>query len=131
LWGSDIHTEYNPYEAGMGWMVQMNKGEFIGRSALVNARNAPLKRRLCTLTVDDPNVVLMGYEPIYSNGDCIGQVTSGNYGYAVGKYIAFGYVPADYAEPGTVLEVEYLARRHKAVVTKDVLWDSQNERMKV
>lgn len=130
LWGSDIHTEYNPYEAGMGWMVQMNKGEFIGRSALVNARNAPLKRRLCTLTVDDPNVVLMGYEPIYSNGDCIGQVTSGNYGYAVGKYIAFGYVPADYAEPGTVLEVEYLARRHKAVVTKDVLWDSQNERMK-
>jgi glycine cleavage system T protein len=131
LWGSDIHTEYNPYEAGMGWMVRLNKGEFIGRSALTKAKNAPLKRRLCTLTVDNPNVVLTGYEPIYSNGDCIGQITSGNYGYAVGKYIAFGYVPVDYAEPGTVLQVEYLAERHRAVVTQDVLWDPQNERMKV
>jgi glycine cleavage system aminomethyltransferase T len=47
--------------------------------------------------VDNPNVVLMGFEPIYANGDCIGQVTSGNYGYAVGKYIAFGYVFSDFA----------------------------------
>jgi glycine cleavage system aminomethyltransferase T len=111
-------------------MVRLNKGEFIGRSALTKAKNAPLNRRLCTLTVDNPNVVLMGFEPIYANGDCIGQVTSGNYGYAVGKYIAFGYVPTDYAVPGTVLQVEYLAEKYTAVVTEDVLWDPQNERMK-
>jgi glycine cleavage system T protein len=130
LWGSDIHTEYNPYEAGMGWMVQLGKEEFIGRSALIQAKEATLQRRLCTLTVDNPNVVSMGNEPICANGDCVGMVTSGNYGYAVGKYIAFGYVPPAYAQPGTELQVEYLAQRYTAVVAENALWDPKNERMK-
>ena len=130
LWGSDIHTEYDPFEAGMGWMVKLDKGEFIGREALLAKRERPLTRRLCTLTVDNPNVVLMGNEPIYADGDCIGMVTSGNYGYAVGNYIAFGYVPPSYAAVGTVLQVQYLGEWVTAVVAEDVLWDAKNERMK-
>ena len=130
LWGSDIHTEYDPFEAGMGWMVKLDKGAFIGREALLAAQERPLKRRLCTLTVANPDVVLMGNEPIYADGDCIGMVTSGNYGYAVGKHIAFGYVPPAYAAPGTELEVQYLAERYTAVVAEDVLWDAKNARMK-
>lgn len=130
LWGSDIYTEHNPYEAGMGWLVKLKKGEFVGRDALQKIKEEGVSRRLVTLTLDEPNAVLTGNEPIFDNGDCLGQVTSGNYGYSVGKYIAFGYVPSSYAEPGTELEVEYLGERYTAVVSPDVLFDPKNERMK-
>ena len=130
LWGSDIYTEHNPYEAGMGWMVKLKKGDFIGRNALAKLKDAGQSRRLVTLAIDDPNAVVTGNEPIFSNGDCIGQVTSGNYGYSVGKYIAFGYLPNEYAAPGTKLEVEYLAERYKATVAEDVMFDPKNERMR-
>ena len=98
--------------------------------------------RLVTITLDDPNAVVTGNEPIYlasANGGgtnehaeehCIGQITSGNYGYSVGKYIAMGYLPIEYATPGTQLEIEYLAQRFPAAVAEDVLFDPQNERMK-
>lgn len=130
LWGAEIHTETHPYEAGMGWMVKLRKGDFIGRDALVKARKAPLTRKLVTLTLDDPNVVLTGFEPIFAGDTLLGHVTSGNYGYTVGKYIAFGYVPPEFAEVGMELEVEFLSERHKAIVVEDVLHDPKNERMK-
>lgn len=130
LWGSDIYTEHNPYEAGMGWMVKLNKGEFIGREALQTIKSQPLSRRLVTLTLDDPNVMPTGNEPVFSNGTCIGQITSGNYGYNLGKYIAFGYLPLPHTQPGTQLEIEYLAQRYPATVTADALFDAANERMR-
>ena len=55
VWGGDIYTEHNPYEAGMGWMVKLKKGDFIGRDALVELKKRPLTRKLVTITVDDPN----------------------------------------------------------------------------
>ena len=134
LWGGDIYTEHNPYEASMDWLVKLKKGDFIGRDALVALKQEKLSRRLVTITLDDPNAVLTGNEPIFaassnsnsdSNGSCIGQITSGNYGYSVGKYVAMGYLQTDYARPGTRLEVEYLAERHSAVVAEDVLFDQR------
>ncbi|MEM7112187.1 MAG: FAD-dependent oxidoreductase [Chloroflexota bacterium] len=130
VWGGDIYTEHHPYEAGMGWMVKLKKGDFIGRDALVEIKKQPLTRKLVTITVDEPNCVLTGNEPIYSNGTCIGKVTSGAHGYSVGKYIAFGYLPLDYTQPGTELEVEFLAERFTAVVAEDALFDPKNDRMK-
>ncbi|MEM7801055.1 MAG: FAD-dependent oxidoreductase, partial [Chloroflexota bacterium] len=127
LWGSDIYTEHHPYEAGMGWLVKLKKDNFIGRDALkairANIKANGLQRRLVTITLDDPNAVVTGNEPIFDNGTCLGQITSGNYGYSVGKYIAFGYLPTKYAEPGTQLEVEYLATRFPATVAEDTLFD--------
>ncbi|MEM7031421.1 MAG: FAD-dependent oxidoreductase [Chloroflexota bacterium] len=130
LWGSDIYTEHNPYEAGMGWLVKLNKGDFMGREALQKLKAAPLARRLVTLTIDDPQAVLTGNEPIFDNGTCIGQITSGNFGYSVGKYIGFGYVPTEYAQPETKLEVEYLTQRYSALVAEDSVFDPMNVRMK-
>ena len=130
LWGSDIYTEHNPYEAGMGWLVKLKKGEFVGRDSLIKIKEKGQTRQLVTITLDDPNAVLTGNEPIFSNGTCLGQITSGNYGYSLGKYVAFGYVPLEFSKPGTPLEVEYLAERFTAVVAEDVLFDPKNERMK-
>lgn len=130
LWGSDIYTEHNPYEAGMGWLVKLKKDDFVGKDALTKLKNEPLTRQLVVLTLDDPNAVVTGNEPIFSNGDMLGQITSGNYGYSVGKYIAFGYVPPAFAKAGTELEVEYLGGRFTAVVAPDALFDAKNGRMK-
>ena len=130
LWGSDIHTEHNPYEAGLGWLVKLEKGDFVGRQALAEMAQEPPARRLVTLTLDDPHVVLTGNEPIFANDRCLGQITSGNYGYSLGKYVAFGYLPPAYAQPGTQLEVEYLAERYPAIVAADILYDPTNAKMK-
>ena len=64
LWGNDIHTEYNPYEAGIGFAVRMRKGDFIGRDALRQVRAEGVKRKLCAMTLDDVDKVAMGKEPI-------------------------------------------------------------------
>ena len=85
LWGNDIHTEYNPYEAGIGFAVRMRKGEFIGRDALRQARARGMSRKLCCMTLDDPNTVVMGKEPILDGDRVLGYVTSANYGHSIGR----------------------------------------------
>jgi len=129
LWGADIHSEYNPFEAGLGWAVRLNKGYFLGRDALLQAR-AHVQRRLCCLTLDEPDAVALGKEPILVGDRVLGYVTSANYGYSVGKYILYGYLPHEYAAPQTKVEVQYFGRRYAATVTAEPLFDPKNERMK-
>ncbi|MGH2524689.1 MAG: sarcosine dehydrogenase, partial [Anaerolineales bacterium] len=77
LWGSEIHTEYNPLEAGLGFAVRMKKGDFVGREALERIKAEGLKRKLCAMTFDDPSVAIMGKEPIFAPGteSVLGYVT--------------------------------------------------------
>jgi glycine cleavage system T protein len=130
LWGADIHTEYNPYEAGLGWAVKLNKGDFIGREALMRSREAGIERRLCCLTLVDSNHVVMGKEPILDGGRVLGYVTSANVGYTVGKSIAYGYLPLAYATAGTQVTVEYFGRRYEAVVTEEPLYDPTHVKLR-
>jgi len=131
VWGGDIYTEHNPYEAGMDWMVRLDKkGDFVGREALTALKEQPLSRKLVTLAFDDPNCVVTGNEPIFVDGVRVGQITTGAHGYNVGKYLAFGYVQIDAAVVGTAVTVEYLTETYTAQITKDVMFDPQNERMK-
>jgi len=153
-WGSDIHTEHNPYEAGIGFAVRLKKGDgstgspcnFIGREALEKAKATGLKRKLCALVFADPAVALMGKEPIFAVGaiqakgphsgesplpdQAIGYITSANYGYSVRQSIAYGYLPIDYASEGTKVEVYFFGERHTATVTKEPLFDPENVRLK-
>ncbi len=126
LWGSDIHTEYNPYEAGLGFAVRLDKGDFIGRSAL---KTEPT-RKLCCLTFTDPQVAVMGKEPILDGDHILGYVTSANYGYSIGKSIAYGYLPVSHAQEGTPVEIYYFGSRHPAIVTKEPLYDPRNVKLK-
>jgi len=129
LWGSDMHTEYNPLEAGLGWTVRWEK-EFIGREALERIRSEGITRKLCCMTLDEPGAVALGKEPIFANGKKVGYVTSANYGYSVGAYIVYGYLPIELAVEGTQVEVEYFGVRHPATVRHEPLFDPKSERMK-
>lgn len=130
LWGSDIHSEYNPLEAGLGWAVRWEK-EFQGKEALQRVREAGITRKLCCMTLDDAGAVALGKEPIFAAGNKVGYVTSANYGYSVGAYIVYGYLPIALAREGTQVEVEYFGVRQPATVRKEPLFDPKSQRMRV
>ncbi|MBV9280969.1 MAG: FAD-dependent oxidoreductase [Chloroflexi bacterium] len=131
FWGRDMWTDHDPYEAGLGFTVNLKKGDFVGREALLRRRAEGPRRRLVTLTLDDPARVLLGSEPVYAEGRPVGFVTSAAYGYTVGRGVAYAWVPPDYAAPDTPLQVEYFAERLAATVRPDCLVDPEMERMRV
>ena len=92
-WGSDIGPDHTPLEAGLGWAVKLNRNtDYNGREALLAQQKNVLKKQLVCFTVVDPDVILLGRETIFRNGEPVGWLTSGGYGYTVGKSIGFGYV---------------------------------------
>lgn len=92
-WSSDITPNDTPFEAGLGWAVKMKgNAPFLGRSALEAAAGKLLTKRFAGFTVDDPSAVLIGRETILRNGEPVGYLTSGGYGYTVEKSIGYGYV---------------------------------------
>jgi glycine cleavage system aminomethyltransferase T/glycine/D-amino acid oxidase-like deaminating enzyme len=130
LWGVDMHTEYDPYEAGLGWAVKLKKGDFVGRDALLAKREQGQARVLSCMTLTEPGAVVMGKEPIWAGGEVVGYVTSAGYGFSTGSGIAFGYLPAAVAWVGTPVEIEYFNRCLKAVVALDPLFDPDGRRLR-
>ncbi|MCS6828455.1 MAG: FAD-dependent oxidoreductase [Caldilinea sp.] len=130
LWGQDLHPDATPFEAGLEWAVRLDKGDFIGRQALLQAKASGVQRRLCCMTFDAPDAMALGKEPIFVGDRCVGYVTSANYGYAVGKHIVYGYLPLAFAEPGTQVEVAYFGVRHWATVAAEPLYDPRMQRLK-
>ena len=128
--GSDMTVKDTPYEAGMGWMVKTKKGDFVGRDAAIAAKKAGPSKKLVTLTFDDPAAIVYGYEPVMVGEEVVGHITSGEYGYSVGKFIALAYVPADMAAVGTQFRVRYTGNFYDAVVADTTLLDPSNKRMK-
>jgi 4-methylaminobutanoate oxidase (formaldehyde-forming) len=129
-WSADIHSEYTPYEAGLGFAVRLNKGEFNGRGALLEAKTRPLRRKLCCLLLDDPTAVVLGNEPILCDGKVAGRVTSGGYGFTVKKSIAFGYLPIELASPGQEASVAWFGEKIRATVVSEPLYDPKASRVK-
>jgi glycine cleavage system aminomethyltransferase T len=130
LWGSDMDAEHNPYEAGLGFTVKLDKGDFLGREALLRIKERGVARKLCCMTLDDPRAVVMGKEPILDGNRALGYVTSANDGYSVGAFIAYGYLPVEYATPGAQVEIEYFGARYKATVVKDPLYDPKGVKLR-
>jgi glycine cleavage system aminomethyltransferase T len=129
-WSADIGPDYTPYEAGLGFAVRLNKGDFIGREALVRQKETGLQRKLCCLTLAESAAIAIGNEPIRSGDNVISWVTSGGYGYSVGQSIGYGYLPVEYAAVGTALNIEIIGERVEAVVAAEPLWDPTGERIK-
>lgn len=130
LWGVDIHTEYDVYSAGLGWTARLDKPDFIGREATAALQETEPAKRLTPLAIDDPAATLLGYESVWDGDTAISHVTSANYGYSIGRYIAYSYLPGGLARPGTRLEVEYLGVRYPAEVVTEPLWDPKMERVR-
>ena len=90
----------------------------------------PLDRRLCCLVLDDPLAVAPGNEPVRVNGEVVGRVTSGGYGFAVARSIAYGYLPAALAESGQRVEVEIFGDWVGGAVAAEPLYDPAGERVR-
>ena len=130
LWGNDIQSEYNPYEAGLGFAVRLDKGDFLGRTALEKIKQRGISRKLCCMTFAEADVVVMDKEPIGNGRRVLGYVTSANYGYSVRRSIAYGYLPIEYTGAGTEVEIYFFGDHHKATVTQEPLYDPQNLKLR-
>ena len=129
LWGQDITTEHDPFEAGLGFAVRMDK-DFQGRAALEEKLARGAAEKLAPMVFEDPRTVVMGKEPVWADGRVVSYVTSANYGYSIGRGIVYGYLPVDLAAEGTPVQVEYFGVRHPATVAAEPLWDPKGERLK-
>jgi 4-methylaminobutanoate oxidase (formaldehyde-forming) len=135
-WESDITPDDTPYEAGLGFGVKLDKGDFIGRAALLKQKEEGIKRRLMMFTLDDPEIMLYGSEPIYREGIWMDNLRSGAYGFTIGSAVGMGYVENE--DPITAqwilngkYELEVQGQRVPARVHIRSPYDPKNERPKM
>jgi 4-methylaminobutanoate oxidase (formaldehyde-forming) len=135
-WGSDITPNDTPIEAGLGWAVKLQKNtDFLGRRALETAVTRPRMKALAGFTVEDPDVVLVGRETILRDGEPVGYLTSGGYGYTLRKNIGYGYVrhtggvSDDFLTSGTY-ELVVAMKRTPAQIHLAPLYDPGMNRVK-
>jgi glycine cleavage system aminomethyltransferase T/glycine/D-amino acid oxidase-like deaminating enzyme len=129
-WAADITPEETPYEAGLGFAVALDKDvHFIGHAALVAARAAGPRRRLRCLVLEDPRSVCLGNEPVRVDGEVVGRVTSGGYGFTVERSIAYAYLPPD-VPIGTHGEIDVFGTWVGFEVVRDPLYDPAGERIR-
>jgi aminomethyltransferase len=117
LYGNDIDETTNPLEAGLGWITKLKKGDFIGRDAILKAKEEGLKRKLVPMIFDERAFPRHGYE-IVKNGETLGKVTSGTVSPILNKPIALGYVAIEYAKEGEEVAVKIRNKEVKAKITK-------------
>jgi sarcosine dehydrogenase len=134
-WGADIGPDHTPIEAGLGWAVKTKTDiDFRGRAAIERQRREGVRKMLATFTVD-PAVVLLGRETIYRDGERVGWLSSGGFGYTIGRSIGMGYVrdsdgvTAEWLLAGSY-ELEVATERVSAEVTLKPLYDPTNSRVK-
>ncbi len=121
LYGNDIDENTSPYEAGLGWVVKLDKGEFIGREALAAQKAEGVARKLVGFRVSGRSTPRTGYAIVDRERDgdpVIGEVTSGGPGISVGGPIGLGYVPAAYARSGTPITIDCRGKDVPAEVVK-------------
>jgi dimethylglycine dehydrogenase len=127
-WGSDLNTEVTPLEAGLERFVAFDKGEFIGRDALLRQRREGVRKRLATLGIDALDADCWGNEAVWAADRVVGITTSGGYAHWLGCSLAVAYLDAEFAMPGTSLIVEILGERRPAVVLAEPPFDPENRR---
>jgi aminomethyltransferase len=119
LYGNDIDESTNPLEAGLGWITKLNKGDFIGRDAIMKAKDAGLTRKLVGMEVEGQGFPRHGYALLGSNGNgVIGHVTSGTVSPMLNKGIAMGYVPTELSAIGSEVKMDCRGKVLPARVVK-------------
>ena len=132
LVGTEMSIEYAAYESGLDRFVHLNKGNFIGRDALVKWQQEGFDNKMVTLEVFDiNNADALGNNAVYSDGKVIGRATGGNYGFRVKKSLAIAMVKPEFSKIGTELEMDILDKKHKVVVIEDSPYDPTNEKIRV
>ena len=132
--GHDITDEDHILEAGLGFTVNLNKGDFIGKEAFLEKRDLGLDRRLLQFKLLDPDEMLFHNEPILRNGEVVSYLTSGNYGHYVGGAIGLGYVPCKGEKIGDIIESKYeidiAGKTVEAIASLKPMYDPKADRVK-
>jgi sarcosine dehydrogenase len=126
-WGADITPVDNPIEAGLGFLIDWTKSDFLGAEALARIKADGATRKLVCLALDDP-LAVFGGEAILVDGTPVGQTTSGNFGYSVGKSLVLGYLPRELAARNA-FEVEAFGRRSGAVRIEGAAYDPERRKI--
>lgn len=130
-WKGDLSTDYTVLQGGLDRFIDWSKPDFKGKAALLAEKQRGVSKRFVTLVVEADDCDAPYMSTLWHGGQVVGETTSGNWGYRVGKSIALGMLRADLCEPGTTIEVEIFGDRFKAVVQPDqAVWDASNERLK-
>jgi 4-methylaminobutanoate oxidase (formaldehyde-forming) len=132
--GHDITDEDHVLEAGLGFAVKPDKGDFIGRDAVLRRKDAGLSRRLVQFRLADPEPLLFHNEAILRDGKIVGTITSGNYGHHLGGAVGLGYVPSEGESAADVLasryEIEIAGERFEAEASLKPMYDPKAERVR-
>jgi len=128
---ADVTPLENPYEAGLGFCVNLTKGEFLGREALLKAKDAGLEQKLCTLILDgDAYIPIYGGEAVALEDQVVSRVRSGGYGYTLKRNIILAYLPLELAQIGARFEIEVFDERIGAEMTATTLYDPQSKQLR-
>jgi len=131
LVGQELSIEYSAYESGLRRFVHPDKGDFVGRNALLEWEKKGFAWRCVTMEVGDvDDADALGSNSIFKDGKPVGRATSGNYGFRIGKSLAIGMVAPELGEPGTSLEIDVLGKRHPATIIGECPFDPKNERLR-
>ena len=135
-WGHDIVDQDTPLEAGLGFAVAFDKdADFIGKDALLRQREQGLTKRMVVVTLDDPEPLLLGDEPIYRNGALVGRTTCGAYGHTLGRSVGMGYVEDEagvdlaFVRSGSY-QIEVATERYPATATLRAPYDPDGKRVR-
>ncbi len=129
-WGSELTSEIGMQEASMERFIRLDKSDFIGRAASLSMQQRGPRIKLVYMEVDNTDSDCAGNEPIYHGDKIVGLTTSGGYGHAAGKSLAFAYVDPKLTAVGTAFEVLIFNERRAARIIPESIWDANNARLK-
>ncbi|MBN9056321.1 MAG: aminomethyltransferase family protein, partial [Rhizobiales bacterium] len=121
----DMNPELTAWESSLDRFIRLDKGDFIGRAALLRQHQDGVKRRSVTITIDTDGASSLIHEGVYHGGRLAGRITSGGYAYTLGHDVAFALLPVELGVPGTELEVPILGETRKARVIAESPYDPQ------
>ena len=123
--GSDLSPDRTPLEAGLGFFVDLDKPDFVGKSALVAQKAAGVPARLCALRVTEKAPPIRPHYPVWIGGNPVTETTSGALSPSLGDGIALAYLPFEFSKPGQEVEIEVRGKRFRACVRKKPLYQKE------
>lgn len=131
IYGSDFYKGSTPLEVGLEWTVAFDKGDFVGKEALLQRKSKGLRTKLMGFEVCDPKIVASEGDNLVMEGRVVGKVTSdGAYGPSIGKSLGWGWVEVQYANEGDELELEHENNKTKIKMAPKRWYDPEGKRIR-
>ena len=131
-WGvftMEYRPDFDAIESGMDAFINWKKG-FVGKEATIASREKGVAQKLVVLNIDVDRIDVAHDEAILKNGEAIGYVSSGGYAHHVKASMAMGYVKTEFAEPGSIVQVEILGEFYNATILSEPMYDASGSKMR-